>query len=283
MKKLSHFFLAFFERIHGKIYMRKIKQKKGVNVDENNRFEQLSLFELCMGDDESSGGSEAFKGEKQSIIYHFEREESGAVEQPGISALSGNQFTLHSGVEGTGNNVSSITGIELDREIAEEGAIDESSQRNDMAVDSDSKSATNQVLERVHLEDERLSTRTKIQYNIEALKIVRQLQKENRTATLPEKEKLARFSGWGGCPHVFNESDTDYTLERKEIKELLSVHEYANAKESTLTSFYTPLNVIDNIYRILERMGFNQGRIIETSMGNGNFFGRLAFTFQFVP
>lgn len=65
---LSHFFLAFFERIHGKIYMRKIKQKKGVNVDENNRFEQLSLFELCMGDDESSGGSEAFKGEKQSII-----------------------------------------------------------------------------------------------------------------------------------------------------------------------------------------------------------------------
>ena len=151
----------------------------------------------------------------------------------------------------------------------------ESSQRNDMAVDSDSKSATNQVLERVHLEDERLSTRTKIQYNIEALKIVRQLQKENRTATLPEKEKLARFSGWGGCPHVFNESDTDYTLERKEIKELLTVHEYANAKESTLTSFYTPLNVIDNIYRILERMGFNQGRIIETSMGNGNFFGRM--------
>lgn len=161
--------------------MRKIKQKKGVNVDESNRFEQLSLFELCMGDDESSGGSETSEGEKQSIIYHFEREESGAVEQPGISALSGNQFTLHSGVEGIGNNVSSITGIELDREIAEEGAIDESSQRNDMAVDSDSKSATNQVLERVHLEDERLSTRTKIQYNIEALKIVRQLQKENRT------------------------------------------------------------------------------------------------------
>ena len=124
-----------------------------------------------------------------------------------------------------------------------------------MAVGSDSKSATNQVLERVHLEDERLSTRTKIQYNIEALRIVRQLQKENRTATLPEKEKLARFSGWGGCPHVFNESDTDYTLERKEIKELLTVHEYANAKESTLTSFYTPLNVIDNIYHILERMG----------------------------
>ena len=192
--------------------MRKIKQKKGVNVDESNRFEQLSLFELCMGDDKSSGGSEAFKGEKQSIIYHFEREEAGAVEQPGISALSGNQFTLHSGVEGTGNNVSSITGIELDREIAEEGAIDESSQRNNMAVGPESESTTNQVLERVHLSDERLSTKTKIQYNIEALRIVRQLQKENRTATLPEKEKLARFSGWGGCPHVFNESDTDYTL-----------------------------------------------------------------------
>ena len=272
---LSHIFLAFFERIHGKIYMRKIKQRKGVNPDENNRFEQLSLFELCMGDDESSRGSETSEGKKQSIIYHFEGEESRAVEQSGISALSGDQFTLHAGAEGTGSNVSSITGVELDGKITEEGTAFESSQRNNMAVDSDSKSATNQVLERVHLEDERLSTRTKIQYNIEALKTVRQLQKENRTATLPEKEKLARFSGWGGCPHVFNESDTDYTLERKEIKELLTVHEYANAKESTLTSFYTPLNVIDNIYRILERMGFNQGRIIETSMGNGNFFGRM--------
>ena len=51
--------------------MRKIKQRKGVNPDENNRFEQLSLFELCMGDDESSGGSETSEGEKQSIIYHL--------------------------------------------------------------------------------------------------------------------------------------------------------------------------------------------------------------------
>lgn len=272
---LSHFFLAFFERIHGKIYMRKIKQKKGVNVDESNRFEQLSLFELCMGDDESSGSNEAFEGKKQSIIYHFEGEGSRTTEQSGISALSGDQFTLHSGTEGIGNAVSSITGVELDGEITEKGTTFESSQRNNMAVGSDAESITNKVLERVHLEDGRLSTRLKIQYNIEALKIVRQLQKENRTATLPEKEKLARFSGWGGCPHVFNESDTDYTLERKEIKELLTVHEYANAKESTLTSFYTPLNVIDNIYRILERMGFNQGKIIETSMGNGNFFGRM--------
>lgn len=86
---LSHIFLAFFERIHGKIFMRKIKQRKGVNPDENNRFEQLSLFELCMGDDESSGGSETSEGEKQSIIYHFEGEESRAVEQSGISTLSG--------------------------------------------------------------------------------------------------------------------------------------------------------------------------------------------------
>ena len=193
--------------------MRKIKQKKGVNVDESNRFEQLSLFELCMGDDESSGSNEAFEGKKQSIIYHFEGEGSRTTEQSGISTLSGDQFTLHSGTEGIGNAVSSITGVELDGEITEKGTTFESSQRNNMAVGSDAESITNKVLERVHLEDGRLSTRLKIQYNIEALKIVRQLQKENRTATLPEKEKLARFSGWGGCPHVFNESDLDYTVD----------------------------------------------------------------------
>lgn len=107
--------------------MRKIKQRKGVNPDENNRFEQLSLFELCMGDDESSRGSETSEGKKQSIIYHFEGEKSRAVEQSGISALSGDQFTLHAGAEGTGNNVSSITGIELDGKITEEGTAFESS------------------------------------------------------------------------------------------------------------------------------------------------------------
>lgn len=137
---------------------------KGVNPDESNRFEQLSLFELCMGDDESSGGSETSEGKKQSIIYHFEGEESRAVEQSGISTLSGNQFTLHAGTEGTGNNVSSIAGIELDGKITEEGTTFESSQRNNMAVGPESESTTNQVLERVHLSDERLSTKTKIQY-----------------------------------------------------------------------------------------------------------------------
>ena len=85
------------------------------------------------------------KEKKQSIIYHFEGEETRAVEQSGISALSGDQFTLHAGAEGTGNNVSSITGVELDGKITEEGTAFESSQRNNMAVDSDSKSATNQV------------------------------------------------------------------------------------------------------------------------------------------
>lgn len=68
---LSHIFLAFFERIHGKIYMRKIKQRKGVNPDENSGFEQLSLFELFMGDDESSRGSETSEGKKQSMMLAY--------------------------------------------------------------------------------------------------------------------------------------------------------------------------------------------------------------------
>ena len=91
-----------------------------------------------------------------------------------------------------------ITGVESDGKITEEGTTFESSQRNNMAVGSDSKSATNQVLERVHLEDERLSTRTKIQYNIEALKIVRRLQKENRTDYFTRKRKTSTFFrvGW---------------------------------------------------------------------------------------
>ena len=66
-------FSSIFERIHGKIYMRKIKQRKGVNPDENNRFEQLNLFELCMGDDESSRGSETSEG-KNNLLYTILKE-----------------------------------------------------------------------------------------------------------------------------------------------------------------------------------------------------------------
>ena len=254
--------------------MRKIKGRKGRSSNENNRFEQLSLFELCGGNDESSGSSQSSQRTEQHFIYHFGREES--VERLAVSTASGDQSSLRAGFEGAGDNISNQSGFRLDAEASEEGTVISTGEGDNDGLGEHTQSIPNQALERIRPLDERLSTEQKVQYNIEALQVVRLLQKENRAATLSEKEKLSRFSGWGGCPHVFNEGDLEFAKQRKELKLLLSVQEYANAKEATLTSFYTPLLVIQNMYHILDRLGFKSGKILETSMGNGNFLGMMS-------
>lgn len=121
--------------------------------------------------------------------------------------------------------------------------------------------------------------KTKYKNNVEAIKLLKQLEAEGRQATPAEQEILANYVGWGGLSPVFNINyngeaiDSAWTKEAKELKELLTDEEYKAARASTTTAFYTPVNVIKNIYGALERLGFKGGKILEPSMGTGNFFG----------
>ena len=115
--------------------------------------------------------------------------------------------------------------------------------------------------------------RERYRNNVEAIKTLKQIESENRLATKEEQEILSKYVGWGGLSEAFDESK--WTNEYNELKELLTEEEYNNAKESTLTAFYTPTIVINAIYKTIQNMGFEQGNILEPSCGIGNFFGRL--------
>ena len=111
--------------------------------------------------------------------------------------------------------------------------------------------------------------------NVEAIRILKECEFENRFATAEEQKKLAQYVGWGGISEAFDEENSAWADEFVELFGLLSPEEYKSAKESTLTAFYTPPQVISAVYKTMERMGFKEGNILEPSCGIGNFIGML--------
>ena len=106
---------------------------------------------------------------------------------------------------------------------------------------------------------------------MDAIRTLKAVEAESRAATAEEQAVLAQYVGWGGLADFFDEKNPRYA----ELKELLTDAEYAAARESTLTAFYTPPVVIRGIYKALSQMGFQQGNILEPSCGTGNFLGLL--------
>ena len=111
----------------------------------------------------------------------------------------------------------------------------------------------------------------RFQRNLDAIRTLKAVEAENRAATAEEQAVLAQYVGWGGLSDFFDEKNPRYA----ELKELLTDAEYAAARESTLTAFFTPPVVIRGIYAALGQMGFTQGNILEPSCGIGNFLGML--------
>ena len=111
----------------------------------------------------------------------------------------------------------------------------------------------------------------RFQHNLDAIRTLKTVEAENRSATAEEQAVLAQYVGWGGLADFFDEKNPRYN----ELKDLLKDAEYAAARESTLTAFFTPPVVIRGIYAALGQMGFTQGNILEPSCGIGNFFGML--------
>ena len=113
--------------------------------------------------------------------------------------------------------------------------------------------------------------------NLEAIKLVNRLINSQKEATDDEKKVLAKYVGWGGLAQVFDEHNTAWQREYKELKDVLSVEEYAAAKGSVLNAHYTSKTVIDGIYKALTRFGVKgNNRILEPAMGTGNFFGFMS-------
>ena len=132
-----------------------------------------------------------------------------------------------------------------------------------------------------HITDDDLGSggpKAKFKANIEAIRLLKELEQEQRLATPEEQEVLSRYVGWGGIPQAFEERNSAWAEEYTQLKGILTPEEYSAARASTLNAFYTSPTVIKAMYEALGNMGLKQGNILEPSCGVGNFMGFLPET-----
>lgn len=117
--------------------------------------------------------------------------------------------------------------------------------------------------------------KTKFKDNIEAIKTLKQIEEEERLATLEEQKKLVKYVGWGGIPQAFDEKNKKWSNEYQELKELLTKEEYESARATVNNAHYTSEKVIRAMYEGVKHLGFDGGKVLEPGMGIGHFFGLM--------
>ena len=156
-----------------------------------------------------------------------------------------------------------------------EGKGDISLREHKMQTDAPAEIFGEKQNYRISEDPQPVGKKQRFKQNIEAIRLLKKLEKEERFAENSEQDILARYAGWGGIPEAFDSENSRWSMEYEELKEVLSEAEYASARESTLTVFYTPKAVTDAVYQVLSQMGFQGGNILEPSCGIGNFLGML--------
>ncbi|HHS6900535.1 TPA: SNF2-related protein [Campylobacter jejuni] len=220
----------------------------------------------------SSNGISNF-GEQRSE----QEERSGANRYGDISRRTDKSQSVHS--DRTPNLFSSISGNDDERQETDtrrnnQQSVLETATRNDGYERRSLKSG--QKLDFVSDDEIYLgSLKDRFQKNLQAIKLSKTIEQENRYATKQEQEILNKFSGWGGIPQAFDHQNKEWEKEFKELISTLDYAEYEKAKTSTLDAFYTPKIVIDTIYQGLNQLGFNNDdhtkEIFEPSAGIGSF------------
>lgn len=124
-------------------------------------------------------------------------------------------------------------------------------------------------------EVEEVNKKERFHRNYAAITVLKRCREENRFATPDEQIILSKYVGWGGIPEAFDERADSWRTEYGMLKNILSPEEYASARESTLTAFYTPPTVINAVYKVMKQLGFREGNILEPSCGIGHFIGML--------
>jgi N12 class adenine-specific DNA methylase/adenine-specific DNA methylase len=149
--------------------------------------------------------------------------------------------------------------------------------------DKDNYALLDTIPENFRITDDNLGeggAKTKFRMNMDAIYTLKTLENEHRNATPDEQETLSKYVGWGGLAEAFDEDNSSWTREYKELKAALTEAEYTATRASTLNAHYTSPTVIKAIYEAVGNMGFQTGNILEPSMGVGNFFGLLPETMK---
>ena len=162
---------------------------------------------------------------------------------------------------------------------------DEAKDINETPINEPEKTSEKPLVfpENYHITDDTLGEagpKAKFRMNMDAIYVLKILENESRNATSEEQETLAKYVGWGGLAEAFDEDNSSWIREYKELKAALTDEEYAAARASTLNAHYTSPTVIKAIYEAVGNMEFKTGNILEPSMGVGNFFGLLPESMQ---
>lgn len=172
---------------------------------------------------------------------------------------------------------SNFTLLERDETISEAVNTEKSLEITEKAVENAEKSvnkAENYVIRDDNFGDTG-GAKSRYAANIEAIKTLKSIEKDGRNATPDEQDILANYTGWGAIPQAFDSTNTKWSSEYAELKELLTPEEYEAARHSTMNAHYTSPTVISAMYDVLNNFGFEKGNILEPAMGTGNFFGML--------
>ncbi len=178
----------------------------------------------------------------------------------------------------------SAGGIQTDTESLE--AVDSTSKQESLqqveSLDTE-KNITGQKKHNFHYnlwEMEKGGAKTRYQWNMDAIRTLKQIESENRLATPEEQKTLSKFVGWGGLSQAFDEENAGWSKEYKELKEMLSDEEYAAARATVNNAFYTSPEIAMCMNSALVQFGFRGGNVLEPSMGIGNFFGSMPAPMQ---
>ncbi len=201
--------------------------------------------------------------ESRELHQDGKAENDGGMEdrERGRSSISNNDVSIERDIN-QGDN----------RSLKENQTLEKEAKKASFFVDPNLKNfqITNEVLV------EKLTPSERLKNNIEAISTLKRIESGDLTLNIDTQEILAKYVGWGGLADVFDESkEGQWLTARTFLKESLSEEEYKNAKESTLTAFYTPKIVMDGMYKTLRDMGFNSGNVLEPSAGIGNFIGNM--------
>jgi len=131
-----------------------------------------------------------------------------------------------------------------------------------------------------HTKNGKAGAKTRYQWNVDAVKLLKKIEHEERAAAPEEQGILARFAGWGGIPQAFDKDNENWKKEYEELKGILTEREYEDARETVNTAFYTSPVISQAIYTALEQFGFQKGTILEPALGTGHFFGTMPEKFE---
>ncbi|MDD2981691.1 MAG: DNA methylase, partial [Hespellia sp.] len=162
-------------------------------------------------------------------------------------------------------------------------SIEESEGNNEITDSSTVIEVVQQERRNFHITDIDLGAggpKAKYRANVEAIRVLQELEAGGRLANPEEQEILSRYVGWGGIPNAFDDKNADWANEYRELRSLLTSDEYEAARASTLNAFYTSPTVINSMYEALANMGLEKGNLLEPSCGVGNFMGLLPESMQ---